>query len=329
MKKILSLMTIAAMLLSMAGCAEETTSEPVATTTALIDVQGDHQTTASTTTSAPAESKDAETTEAIPDTPDISPVKDNKYNLDGVYNTTFENNISDDVYFDVRIEYTDDSGNVVSEIISLADDLSYDDVANKLNSFGLLTTGETRDWSITKTSESRDTDGKLIYADGEHEFEYYGIAHNISIAPDAKTSVYLELVDESGLITDTAAITAKSSVKAIGSFMNKDDYNEYVLGYRDYYDNEIPHCPVKVVVRAHLTEEATKHLSEDEAYMLTTENLYEMQIGTDLYNVKKVFFKDLSDIKGKYIAIKNTAYTLVLFTQETNGYVGDIILIKN
>ena len=302
MKKIVSIMSLCAVVLSMSGCAKEETSEPVVTTTAPIYVQEDsYQTSAATEATDPVESEES--------TPDVKPAPsttNNQFNLDGVYNTTIENNLDDDVYFEVYIEYTKDDGEVVSETITLSDDTSYDDIANKLSAFGLVTTDATREISYGE--------------DAEYAFEYKGIGHNISLAPDTETALYLELVDDKGLVADASLLGNGSynpSVKAISSKLFTRSSVE------DSDGNLKQRIPVTVIFKIYFSEDVVLGFEDWQKERLNDDGAFEVKVGMSRSRVFDM-------LKSKSYVIKNSNYTLALITDDTFGqYIGDIILIKN
>ena len=309
MKKTISIITLCALVLSISGCAKEETSEPVVTTTAPIYVQEDgYQTTAAIEATDPVESEES--------TPEVKPApdtKDNEFNLDGIYNSTIENNLDDDVYFEVYIEYTKDSGEVVSEIITLDDNTSYDDLANKLAAFGLVTTDATREISYGEDYEWSD-----------YAFEYKGIGHNISLAPDTETALYLELVDDKGVVTDASLLgngAYNPSVKAISSKLFTSSYSTNKKG------NLFQKIPVTVIFKIYVSDDMMLEYENWQKERLNDDGAFEVQVGMSSAKFNDMFSTE--NIGMCYIT-KNTNYTFVIYVDDTfNGYIGDVILIKN
>lgn len=299
MKKTISIITLCTLVLSISGCAKEGTSEPVVTTTAPIYVQEDgYQTTAATEASEPTVESDESKSEDKP----IPAVKDNDFNLDGVYNTTIENNISDDIVFEVVIEHTAEDGTITREVVTLNDNTSYADLAVNLSSFGMITTEDILE---------HDVDSE--YWHEQYSYKFYGIGHNISISPEiAAPALYLELVDDEGIVTDTTPLNSNDfdvynpSVKAIAAKLYTKSAKEDDNGYL------IQRTPVTVYINAILPTE-TINLRAG-MYWWATDNIGSSEIiGGNHYRV-----------------LKNTNYTLVIMRDDTyDEYIGDIVLIKN
>lgn len=315
MKKIIALFTMSAVVLSVAGCSNGEESTPAATTTAPIFVQEDnYQTTAATTTTT------SETEQSKPDEvkPDIPETKGNEYNIDGVYNTTVENTISDDVYYEIYIEYTKEDGEVVSETISLNDNVSYNELAYELASFGLVTTGVTRELSY-EPNENRRTNKDAC-------FEYSAIGHNLSIAPDTETALYLELVDDKGIVTDTTLLNGGSynpSVKAISSKLftkSKSEQSDGALKQR---------IPVKVIYKVYFPEDYVNDLPNYVKEEIGDDLCYDIKVGMHRNTVLQAFEDSHEAVPDIYV-IKNKDFTFVIKSDDTfSEYIGDVILIKN
>lgn len=310
MKKTISIITLCALVLSISGCAKEETSEPVVTTTAPIYVQEDgYQTTAATEATDPVESE-----ESAPEVKPAPDTKDNEFNLDGIYNSTIENNLDDDVYFEVYIEYAKDNGEVVSETITLDDSTSYDDLANKLAAFGLVTTDATREISYGEDYEWSD-----------YAFEYKGIGHNISLAPDTETALYLELVDDKGIVTDASLLgngAYNPSVKAISSKLFTKSFVE------DDDGNLKQRIPVTVIFKVYISEDMMLEYEDWQKNRLNDDGALEVKVGMAKAEFAEMF-KGEENIGMCYI-LKNTNYTFAIYVDDTfNGYIGDVILIKN
>lgn len=310
MKKTISIITLCALVLSVSGCAKGETSEPVVTTTAPIYVQeDDYQTTAATEITEPT----VESEESKPEEKPAPDTKDNEFNLDGIYNSTIENNLDDDVYFEVYIEYAKDNGEVVSETITLDDSTSYDDLANKLAAFGLVTTDATREISYGEDYEWSD-----------YAFEYKGIGHNISLAPETETALYLELVDDKGIVTDASLLgngAYNPSVKAISSKLFTDSW------IVDDEKNLIHKIPVTVIFKIYVSDNMMLEYEDWQKEKLNEDGAYEVKVG-----MSKARFNDMFDTEniGMCYIIKNADYTFAIYVDDSfNSYIGDVILIKN
>lgn len=315
MKKIIALFTMSAVVLSVAGCSNGEESTPAATTTAPIFVQEDnYQTTAATTTAT------SETEQSKPDEVklDIPETKGNEYNIDGVYNTTVENTISDDVYYEIYIEYTKEDGEVVSETISLNDNVSYNELAYELASFGLVTTGVTRELSY-EPNENRRTNKDAC-------FEYNAIGHNLSIAPDTETALYLELVDDKGIVTDTSLLnggTYNPSVKAISSKLFTDWKGT------DEEGNLYNYIPVNLIYKVYFPEDYVNDLPNYVKEEIGDDLCYDIKVGMHRNTVLQAFEDSHEAVPDIYV-IKNKDFTFVIKSDDTfSEYIGDVILIKN
>ena len=247
------------------------------------------------------------------DKPAASPIKRNLFILDGAYNTTVENNIDDDVRFEVYIEYEKEDGEVVSETITLDKNTSYNDIANKLSAFGLIKTDATREISYDEDYEYTD-----------YLFEYSGIGHNISLAPDTEAALYLELVDDKGLVTDASLLGNGSynpSVKAISSKLVTRSYSTNKKG------NLFQEIPVTVVFKVYASEDMMLEYEDWQKERLNADGAFEIKVGMTVHEVYDMFDTvKMSSCK----VMKNNDYTFIVCVDDTfDPYIGDVILIKN
>ncbi len=321
MKKFISTLLLCAILVGTVGCTGSSETSGSSSDTSDVQMSTSEQKDTSTTvvigSSSEAPVEDTNSEEIAPDDkPNVKPapaVVDNEFNIDGLYNTTIENNLDDGVYFEVYIEYTKDDGEVVSETITLNDKTSYDDIANKLTSFGIETTNVTRDIYYGEDYEWSD-----------YAFEYKGIGHNISLAPDTETALYLELVDDKGVVTDASLLSNSSynpSVKAMSSKLFTD------WAGTDGDGNLYQNIPVTVIFKIYVSDEILLEYEDWQKEKLNEEGAFEVKVGMSTARVHDMF---ATENIGMCYVMKNTKYTFVVYVDDTfSQYIGDVILIKN
>ncbi len=296
MKKIIAVLIFCSILAGTVGCSDRTSSYDSAESTNNMNISE------YVTENADSETLDSEQEEEKETEYNVPRVKDNKYNIEGAYNTNLDNNTSDEVVFEVVIEHTADDGTILSETITLDNDTTYADLAVKLDSFGLVATDDVLKHEVAPT------------ASRPEEYAFYGIGHNLTTAQDiAAPALYLELVDDEGIVTDTILLnssdfdTYNPSVKAIGARW----YSEYYRDREDRkgYQNDLP---VDLIYRI-IDKETVTELSVGMVWGSENDIGNPKYIGGNNYNV-----------------FKNNEFTLVVMRNKTrDDYIGDIVLIKN
>ena len=299
MKKIISVIIMCAIAATMTACKSNETSEPAETTKPMYVQEDGYQTTEKTEANEPAES----TTAPTDSKPDKPKTEGNEFNIDGVYNTTVEPNISDDITFEIIVEYTKADGTPVSETITLDGDTSYADIAVNLPAFGLTPTADVLDDTIDAEMWKEHYIGEEIPL-----FSFFGIGHNPSDVTDAEAALYIEAVSETGIVNDAAALEKREvSVKAIGSKLVTSsasvDYDTMCL-YQE--------IPVKVTYRV---------IKPDATVDVFVGMLFGMESDIGDYSLMAL---------NHYAVYKNTDYTLVVKKDDVyDNYIGSIYLIKN